>query len=45
MQNNLSSFVPKFKDNDKILSKSNTVAEIIKKRKLFSLKKTVNGKK
>ena len=43
--NNLSSFVPKLKDNDNCLSRSNTVADIIKKRKLFSLKKTVNGKK
>jgi len=45
VQNNLSSFVPKFKDNDNCLSRSYTVAEIIKKRKLFSLKKNSKFKK
>ena len=45
MQNNLSSFIPKFKDHDNCLSRSYTVAEIIKKRKLFSLKKNSKFKK
>ena len=43
--NNLSSFVPKVKDNDNCLSRSNTVADIIKKRKLFSIKKNSKFKK
>ena len=43
--NNLSSFVPKLKDNDNCLSRSNTVADIIKKRKLFSIKKNSKLKK
>ena len=43
--NNLSSFVPKFKDNNNCLSRSNTVADIIKKRKLFSFKKNSKLKK
>ena len=43
--NNLSSFVPNFKDNDNRLSRSNTVADIIKKRKLFSMKKNSKLKK
>ena len=43
--NNLSTFVPKFKDKENCLSRSNTVADIIKKRNLFSIKKNSKFKK